>query len=104
MHLYEILGWEDGVKVRRKSWREGSYRIFCSTSGLNALDAFASDWELWTEPKKKRKVTLYAPLVKSDSGSIYMCEFGEKKEYHQRVKGRKETVVGWHEIVVEVEE
>lgn len=53
------------------------------------------------EPKPKKKVKLYSPIIKSTQGYRYIHgRYTDTKEVFLGV----ENIIGWHEIEVEVDE
>lgn len=59
-------------------------------------------WTLWSPPKEKKKVTLYAPirLLKAVTGDFYVLgSYESRKAYYDSGL----SIVGWREIVVEVD-
>lgn len=105
----------DGRKFARKRWGPKEYfePIFSDKDGdWFGLDSFGyqnsncaddvHDWEPYIEPKAKQKIKLYSPVGKSQQGYIYLFgKYADKKEWFGE---GGETIIGWHEIEVEVDE
>lgn len=105
----------DGRKFRKNKWYDCYWfePIFQNCSGdwfgLDQDDVMQSfcdndslDWEPYIEPKLKKKVKLYSPVGKSQQGYIYL--FGKYADKKQWFGEGGETIIGWHEIEVEVDE
>lgn len=93
MRAYEIEGWLTGTKIRRKSWgrptdhyffspdrkwHNVTYRIDHDKDFLAHL-FIADDWEPYTEPPRKRKVTQYRDTILCGDGSFYTGSWSSNK-------------------------
>lgn len=57
-------------------------------------------WTLWFPPKEKKKVTMYQPIYRSSEGGYWLsARWLSTKENFADPK----LIVGWREIVVEVD-
>ena len=99
----------DGRKFYAKSmahihWFEPIFKFEGKWHGLNYWGAdlqserIGEDWELYIEPKTKKKVTLYRPIAKEGENYILYDRYCNNKNMF---KGK---IVGWQQIEVEVDE
>ncbi len=114
---FDIPGWLDGVKIRRKNWMEEMFMFFHPINGWRHDKAVPvdtsvcgsagsmwvhDDWEPFTEPKKKRKVKLYRDICRSHGDYIFLGSswrsFKGPNEYPNA------NVIGHEEREIEIEE
>lgn len=57
-------------------------------------------WEPYTEPKEKKKVKLYRPIIKEGFATYWINDWVSNKDH--KAHGTQ-TIVGWQEMEVEVD-
>ncbi len=101
MKLWEIPGWDKGVKVRRQHWIAGYHVKFSDKeSHIRVGEFMEDDWEPYEEPKPRRKVTLWRPIFKELAGNYSMYDWKSDKKRWDHTHG----IVGWESKVVEVDD
>lgn len=107
MRAWDIPNWNNGEWIKKdycttpwrfngNSWEyHFASEILVHESGPTNLHH--TDWSAWDEPKKTRKVKMYAPVYHNGHGYYNLGE------YRNTAPKIEETVVGRHEIEVEVE-
>ncbi len=68
MRAYQISGWLDGVKIRRRGWNKKNYIYFNDKGWFTSngyeftydlVDFKLYDWEVYKEPKEKKRYWLW---------------------------------------------
>lgn len=106
----------DGRKFRKNKWSDCYWfePIFQEFEGDwfgvdqdNFMQSFCDgdslDWELYTEPKEKKKVKLYRGIYKNP-GIRQIYQFGEWQTDKIVIDYYLKNLVGWQEMEIEVDE
>jgi hypothetical protein len=96
----------DGHKVRHTHWNLDLFLIWQNGQFFVGYDVYDVNftendgWELFSEPKQKKLVKMYAPIIQH--GGVYYTDH----HYHNNKKifSSQLNAVGFHEIEVEVSE
>lgn len=113
MKAYEIDGWLDGVKIRLPSWGSDYYMYFnrvlsewLDSNGHGAVDYTCaalfelSSWQVFEEPKVKKKVTMYQAVFYIGS---YIID-GPSRDYKHKEVEERPNFHCWHTFEIEVDE
>ena len=100
MKLWELPGWNTGARVRRAGWYG---TIQCNKEGtlLLVVDLHADDWMLVEEPKKKKTITLWRPIVKDAVGYRTRSGWMERERWADH---HGDKIVAWESREVTVDE